>query len=67
MNKSFRQVASAFLILTGTSELCAGGSLTDYGATPAVARPESDLPAANQKLDYHTDLYTGRFDYQIPI
>src|SRR6266566_2982964 len=42
-------------------------SLLDYGAIPAVSRPQGDQSAANQKLDFHTDLFTGRFNYHIPI
>jgi RHS repeat-associated protein len=41
--------------------------LTDYGAVPSVTKPAGDQSAANQKLDFHTDLLTGRFNYQIPI
>ena len=39
----------------------------DYGAVPALTQPLGDQAAANQKLDYHTDLYTGRFNYTVPI
>ncbi len=39
----------------------------DYGAVPALSRPQGDQSAANQKLDYHTDLFTGRFGYQVRI
>ena len=42
-------------------------SLTDYGAVPPLAKPPGDQTAANQKLDFHTDLFTGRFNYRVPI
>src|SRR5580693_8521116 len=42
-------------------------SLTDYGAFPTLSKPPQDQLAANQKLDFHTDLFTGRFSYQVPI
>src|SRR5258708_25370144 len=42
-------------------------SLTDYGAVPPLARPNQDQSAPNQKLDFHTDLFTGRFAYEVPI
>jgi RHS repeat-associated protein len=42
-------------------------SLTDYGSLPVVAKPPQDQVDANQKLDFHTDRYTGRFAYSIPI
>lgn len=43
------------------------GGLTDYGATAPLAKPNADANTANQKLDYHTDLFTGSLQYQIPI
>jgi len=42
-------------------------SLTDYGATPVNVKPNGDQSTANQKLDFHTDLLTGRFNYRVPI
>jgi RHS repeat-associated protein len=42
-------------------------SLTDYGAIPQLTPPPEGVLDANQKLDFHTDLYTGRFGYQVPI
>src|SRR6266478_4290699 len=42
-------------------------SFTDYGAVPALTKPQGDKAAANEKLDFHTDLFTGRFGYQIAI
>src|SRR6266702_1385325 len=42
-------------------------SLTDYGAVPPLTRPDQDQMAGNQRLNYHTDLHTGRFNYTIPI
>src|SRR5260370_23891505 len=42
-------------------------SLTDYGAVPSLTKPAQDQTAANQKLDFHTDLFTGRFNYRVPI
>jgi RHS repeat-associated protein len=42
-------------------------SLSDYGAIPTLSKPAGDQSAANQKLDFHTDLFTGRFAYQVPI
>jgi hypothetical protein len=42
-------------------------ALTDYGAAPALTKPQGDLYDANQKLDFHTDLFTGRFNYDVPI
>lgn len=44
-----------------------GTALTDYGSIPAVAKPAQDQAAANQKLDFQTDLFTGRFGYRVPI
>src|SRR5690349_1625438 len=41
--------------------------LTDYGAVPALVKAPQDQSAANEKLDFHTDLFTGRFGYQVPI
>lgn len=57
------------LVLTGllTVNSLQAGSLTDYGSTPQIAKPAEDQSAANQKLDFHTDLFTGRFGYQIPV
>jgi len=52
-------------VLAGNS--VSGQSLTDYGAVPKLAQPQGDQTAANQKLDFHTDLFTGRFNYRIPI
>ena len=45
----------------------AAANLYDYGAVPAISKPQQDLSDANQKLDFHTDLFTGRFEYDIPI
>src|SRR5262245_59749156 len=42
-------------------------SLSDYGGIPAIGKPQGDLSDANQRLDFHTDLFTGRFGYQVPI
>ena len=42
-------------------------SLTDYGAVPPLTKPQSSQDAANEKLDFHTDVFTGRFNYQVPI
>ena len=39
----------------------------DYGAVPSLTKPQGDQTAANQKLDFHADLFTGRFNYGIPI
>src|SRR5437667_1373484 len=62
-------VKAAFVLLA--CALLAGPSpaqdLTDYGAVPALTRPAQDQSAANEKLDFHTDLFTGRFTYRIPI
>lgn len=62
------------LILTVMGVLCAisacsirANSLSDYGAVPAVAKPPQDQNDANEKLDFHTDPFTGRFSYSIPI
>jgi hypothetical protein len=52
-------------VLAGNS--VSGQSLTDYGAVPKVTQPQGDQSAANQKLDFHTDKFTGRFNYQVPI
>ncbi|HVU08862.1 MAG TPA: toxin TcdB middle/N-terminal domain-containing protein [Verrucomicrobiae bacterium] len=43
------------------------GSLTDYGAIPQLTQPPQNQLNGNQKLDFHTDLFTGRFGYQVPI
>lgn len=59
------------LLLTLVSFLPApllqAANLTDYGAVPLLTTPNEDQNAANQKLDFHTDLFTGRFAYAIPI
>ena len=44
-----------------------GQQLTDYGAVPKLTQPQGDQSAANLKLDFHTDKFTGRFNYQVPI
>ena len=46
-----------------SANLVHAGALTDYGAIPQIAQPPQDQSAANQKLDFHTDLFTGRFGY----
>ena len=50
-----------------SANLVHAGSLTDYGAIPQIAQPPQDQSAANQKLDFHTDLFTGRFGYQVQV
>jgi hypothetical protein len=45
----------------------ADAALTDYGAVPPLSKPPQDQIAANQKLDSHTDKFSGRFAYGIPI
>lgn len=42
-------------------------SLTDYGSLTKLTPPPGDKSAANQKLDFHTDKFTGRFNYEVPI
>lgn len=42
-------------------------SLSDYGSIPPLSKPQQDQNDANQKLDFHTDPFTGRFSYSIPI
>lgn len=39
----------------------------DYGSVPALTQPQGDKTVENQKLDFHADLFTGRFNYSIPI
>jgi len=41
--------------------------LVDYGAVPAILQTKQDQFTANQRLDFHTELFTGRFIYRIPI
>jgi RHS repeat-associated protein len=59
----------AILMADGLSiqSTIADQSLTDYGAIPALSKPPQDQTASNQKLDFHTDLFTGRFNYRLPI
>jgi RHS repeat-associated protein len=54
-------------LLAVPSAVWAQSGDVDYGAVPALTRPQGDQAAANQKLDFHTDLFTGRFNYQIPV
>ena len=63
--RTFKALAVLACLLSAASTQA--GSLTDYGAVPAVTKPPGDQSAANQKLDFHTDLFTGRFNYRIPI
>lgn len=51
----------------GFTDALAQGVFDDFGAIPTLSQPPGDQMAANQKLDFHNDLYTGRFNYQIPI
>src|SRR6266568_2613170 len=57
--------AAPVLLLAAT--LARGSDLTDYGAIPSLTKPGQDQSAANEKLDFHTDLFTGRFTYAVPI
>jgi len=59
----------AVAIISGvlTTTPAAAQSLTDYGAVPPIAKPNGDQSAANSKLDFHTDLLTGRFNYRVPV
>ncbi len=43
------------------------GPYTDFGTIPMLAQPPGDQMTANEKLDFHNDLFTGRFNYRIPI
>jgi RHS repeat-associated protein len=66
-SKPLQKWAGLVLIsLLLANSLCAG-SLTDYGAIPQLAQPPGNQLNAGQKLDFHTDLFTGRFAYQVPI
>jgi RHS repeat-associated protein len=56
-------VVAACVLLTNLVH----AALTDYGAIPQIAQPPQDQSAANQKLDFHTDLFTGRFGYEVPV
>jgi Salmonella virulence plasmid 65kDa B protein len=60
--KTLLGLAFFLFALTSRSE-----SLADYGATPPLTKPQSDQSAASQKLNFHTDPFTGRFSYSIPI
>ena len=57
---------SALAILILIPQLIMAQAL-DVGAVPPLTKPQGDQTAANQKLDFHTDLFTGRFAYGIPI
>ena len=62
------QIGMLALSVCGIAETTASAQyLTDYGAVPKLTQPQSDQAAANQKLDFHADLFTGRFNYRIPI
>lgn len=63
--QKFKGFAVLICVLAATSART--NTLLDFGATPNVTRPSGDQTAANQKLDFHTDIYTGRFNYQVPI
>ena len=68
MKLKFYPFLKTLAVLTCLSPFVVLGlSLTDFGAVPALTKPQGDQSAANQKLDFHTDLFTGRFGYQIPI
>lgn len=56
-----------FLLACIFSISAGAASLTDYGSIPPLAKPGEDQNAANKKLDFHTDLFTGRFGYNVPI
>src|SRR6266496_3670246 len=49
------------------NQLSAANLLTDFGASPPVVKPEGDKSLANQALEFQTDLFTGRFNYHVPI
>ncbi|MGH7978938.1 MAG: SpvB/TcaC N-terminal domain-containing protein, partial [Limisphaerales bacterium] len=53
--------------LLAAQSLRAQLSLTDYGAIPQLTPPPQNQLNGNRKLDFHTDLFTGRFGYQVPI
>lgn len=63
----FRMMKAAAFISLISIFTAQGASLTDYGATPAITKPAGDQSAANQKLDFHNDLFTGRFNYRVPV
>jgi RHS repeat-associated protein len=65
MKRIYRSIAGVVLALAAS--LTGWAQDVDYGALPALTRPQGDQSAANQKLDFHTDLFTGRFNHHIPI
>jgi RHS repeat-associated protein len=65
MKRIYRSIAGVILALAAS--LTGWAQSVDYGAVPTVMKPQGDQFASNQKLDFHTDQFTGRFGYSIPI
>jgi RHS repeat-associated protein len=67
MNYFHLQKPSLFTILFLAAITIKAEDLTDYGAVPPLAGPSGEPIGGAQKLNFHTDLSTGRFGYSVPI